>query len=456
MKIRIGIFFLFVGVLAKCSVAQNDSIRFLELLNKYPLSASIEKKRDFVRELYDSIKDSGNHQRTYYFLKTASRFFKEKNEVLTYGATLNYLGLFYNNIGKYNDAIQSFSSGISLLEEYKKKNENTNETHLVLYLIYLNYGNTFYFLDEPNKALVYYKKALFELKNKTNLDHSDSLKIAQVFNNFGITYSLKKDNETGRYYFKKALEINTQLRDSIRIANVLSNLASLHSNENEMDSALSKYFVVKQIYEKTKNKTDIGFINGQIASVYLDMNNPKTALSYALVSLQYCDTTAYSHELVSTYDVLNKIYGKLLDYKNEVKFLRLYTAVSDSVNQEETINEINRKELLLQFNTLHVTDSIKAAEELKRKDLSVQANKRQNYFLIIVLLLTFVALGLIYSRFKITKKQKSIIEIQKGIVDDKNKEITDSINYAKRIQNSLLPTEKYIEKTIKRLNKKST
>jgi len=112
--------------------------------------------------------------------------------------------------------------------------------------------------------------------------------------------------------------------------------------------------------------------------------------------------------------------------------------------------------LKIKIDPKNINSLRKAAEELKRKDLSVQANKRQNYFLIIVLLLTFVALGLIYSRFKITKKQKSIIEIQKGIVDDKNKEITDSINYAKRIQNSLLPTEKYIEKTIKRLNKKST
>lgn len=38
-------------------------------------------------------------------------------------------------------------------------------------------------------------------------------------------------------------------------------------------------------------------------------------------------------------------------------------------------------------------------------------------------------------------------------VTEKNKEITDSIKYAKRIQQTLLPTEKYIEKTFKNLNK---
>ena len=36
------------------------------------------------------------------------------------------------------------------------------------------------------------------------------------------------------------------------------------------------------------------------------------------------------------------------------------------------------------------------------------------------------------------------------IIEDKNKDIMDSIKYAKRIQNSLMPTEKYIERILKK------
>jgi len=39
------------------------------------------------------------------------------------------------------------------------------------------------------------------------------------------------------------------------------------------------------------------------------------------------------------------------------------------------------------------------------------------------------------------------------ILSEKQKEIIDSIRYAKRIQQTLMPTEKYIEKTLKQLNK---
>jgi hypothetical protein len=60
----------------------------------------------------------------------------------------------------------------------------------------------------------------------------------------------------------------------------------------------------------------------------------------------------------------------------------------------------------------------------------------------------------------IIREEKAKIELanveiskQKEIVEEKHKEIKDSINYAKRIQQSQLPTEKYINKSLKRLMK---
>ena len=41
--------------------------------------------------------------------------------------------------------------------------------------------------------------------------------------------------------------------------------------------------------------------------------------------------------------------------------------------------------------------------------------------------------------------------LQKEIIEEKNKDITASITYAKRIQQSLLPTDRYIEKNMNRL-----
>jgi hypothetical protein len=51
------------------------------------------------------------------------------------------------------------------------------------------------------------------------------------------------------------------------------------------------------------------------------------------------------------------------------------------------------------------------------------------------------------------RSQNREIEQKKTIIEEKQKEILDSIQYARRIQRSLLPGENYIQKELFRLNK---
>ena len=60
---------------------------------------------------------------------------------------------------------------------------------------------------------------------------------------------------------------------------------------------------------------------------------------------------------------------------------------------------------------------------------------------VILLLIVFVLI-----RVRSAKKQ---VEEQKHIVEEKNREITDSISYAKRLQNAILPTEEVIQAALK-------
>lgn len=70
---------------------------------------------------------------------------------------------------------------------------------------------------------------------------------------------------------------------------------------------------------------------------------------------------------------------------------------------------------------------------------------------------TFMTATLIYLAVRMFKHENlnysNEINEQRDIIKEKNKDIVSSIQYAQRIQNSLLPTEVYIDKTLKRLNK---
>ena len=96
---------------------------------------------------------------------------------------------------------------------------------------------------------------------------------------------------------------------------------------------------------------------------------------------------------------------------------------------------------------------MKAAQE-KEHALAVLEDKKKNSILISVLagfVLLVIFSAFLLNRFRVTSRQKKIIEEKNKIVEKKQKEILDSIHYAKRIQQSLLPTEKYIVKNLKRL-----
>jgi len=74
-----------------------------------------------------------------------------------------------------------------------------------------------------------------------------------------------------------------------------------------------------------------------------------------------------------------------------------------------------------------------------------------HYLAIIPMLLNVY---LISEFVKARQKAEGQLSHQKALIEEKQKEIIDSIRYARRIQRSQMPNEKFIEKTIDRLRKK--
>ena len=92
--------------------------------------------------------------------------------------------------------------------------------------------------------------------------------------------------------------------------------------------------------------------------------------------------------------------------------------------------------------------------EKQNQDLAQEEQRRYYLYGGVILLLIFGVF--MYNRFRVTRKQKSIIEAQKLEVDkqketieETHKEITDSIAYAKRIQSAILPPSSLIAEHLK-------
>ena len=86
-----------------------------------------------------------------------------------------------------------------------------------------------------------------------------------------------------------------------------------------------------------------------------------------------------------------------------------------------------------------VADSIRVMEEKKVVTAQFKQEETKRYALYVMLVLTIVFGRFMFNRFRLSQKQKNIIQEQKVLVEEKQREILDSIYYARRIQNSLLP-----------------
>jgi hypothetical protein len=94
---------------------------------------------------------------------------------------------------------------------------------------------------------------------------------------------------------------------------------------------------------------------------------------------------------------------------------------------------------------------------IKKTHIPFEAASAENieYTFLLVLACVFTHCAIIIFQFKIAnRKYEATIKKQKEVVEEKQKEILDSIHYARRIQNSLLPTQSYIQRKLSELKKK--
>lgn len=138
-------------------------------------------------------------------------------------------------------------------------------------------------------------------------------------------------------------------------------------------------------------------------------------------------------------NVLAEIESSRGNYKEAFEHYKQYIIYRDSLSNETTRKASIKSQLKYEFEKKEAV--IKEQQE-KERMVAEEKSRVQKIVIasvIVGLLLVIVFAFFIFRSLKVARYQKHIIE-------EKQKEILDSIHYARRIQTSLLPTEKYIVK----------
>jgi tetratricopeptide (TPR) repeat protein len=258
------------------------------------------------------------------------------------------------------------------------------------------------------------------------------------------------------------LQLREEVGDKRGIAECYNNIGFLAHQEGNFISAEGYYKKSLKIREETGDKRGIAECYKNMGYNFLDEKNYESALKISLKSLAMSKELGFPDYIKNAASALSKIYKAKGDYKNALENYELFIVMRDSMSNQETKKAAIKNQLKYEYEKRAAADSVKNAEEQKVKDAQLTAQtaqikqeKFQRYALLIGLVMVLAGLGFVINRFRITQRQKKIIEKQKTAVDEafeklheKNKEILDSIHYARRIQRALLPTEKYIKRNL--------
>ncbi len=386
---------------------------------------------------------------TYILAKQALLLVKKGRDKKKQTKIFNLFGGYYQVKSEYLQAIEYYQKSLKIGEELQDPD--------AMLVAYGNIGALYIHLGQNKKGLEYQFKSL-----NIALKFNKRQKLASIYNNLCLLTLNARDPKKAIEYGLKSLEIFREFNEKNGICSAMGNLGNAYLYIKDMDKALESlkacYKLADEIdnpFEKSKAAVDLG-------GIYLNKKQYNEAIKY------YSEAKAIGEEIedkITIRDSYEGIYNSYKGLNNTQKALESFEhfyAFTNSLNQEEKEAAVNQKEMEFEFNKKAVRDSIKNAEEGKVKDVLLNANKTQiendqilKIFLTAGLILV-IAFGVtIFNRFRITRKQKQIIELknkqteeQKAIIENKNKEILDSINYAKRIQYTLLAHEDFLNENI--------
>ena len=316
-------------------------------------------------------------------------------------------------------------------------------------------GNVYTLMNVPKKALVQYRKAL-----NLNIENSgDSTTIGFLYSNIGNLYH-DINEDSALYFFNKSLKIQMALKDDFRIAQVNWNIGRAYSKNPK--KAIEFYKKSYAFFKKINYVSYLATLANNISISYLKLDNITKASEYAEASLQYADKSKSRLELRNAYSINFKIQEIKNNYEEALKYFELSTMIKDSLNRQSNVKALHEAEIKYEYEKKASADSVFYAEEQKIadarlavKDAELLYNKHiSNGIIIVLFIIVFLSVFLLL-RYQKIQSQNDIIDQQKEIVsktieeikeksqilERKNRETIESINYARYIQRSLYPDE---------------
>jgi serine phosphatase RsbU (regulator of sigma subunit) len=361
-------------------------------------------------------------------LKAKPQIKNKRFLLISLAGSLNNIGYNYKYKGEIEKALDYYHKSLKIQEKLGDKiNLATSLNNIGL--IYDDQGDV-------ENALKYYHNSL-EIQEEID----DKQGIARSLSNIGLVYFHEENITKAIQYYHKSMKIQEEIGDDMGLAISSNNLAAIYSKQGNSLRALEYYEKSMVLEGKVGNKKGVAYALNNMGRVYSEIKNYKEASHYCNKSLNMAQELGFPSHIRNASITLSEVYKKQNKGLQALEMYELYINMRDSINNEKTQKATIRQQAKYEYELQKAKDdaehekilAIEYEEKIKQQILTFSATT--------VLIMVIIFLVFVFNRLKITRKQKMIIEEQK-------KEIIDSINYAKRIQEAMLPHPEIVKELL--------
>lgn len=339
---------------------------------------------------------------------------------------LNNLGTFHFEQGNFPVAIEIFTRSLRLREESGHKKGMAS--------CLTNIGNIYYWQNKLDKALEYYAKAV-----KAAREAGDTRSVSNGIGNQGNIYADMGDYPRALAMLKQSMAIDSATNDRQGLAMSLNSIGSIYSDMGNLDSARVCFEHSMAIREAINDRLGLGAVWNNMGEYHRLRKEYPKAVEYGKKAL------SMARELGNVglqKDAANMLYETYLgsgDHRQALEMFQLYRLMTDSLENVESQQEVMRQQFQYDFDK---KEALLAAEQEKKDAISAEQLKRrsqQRNALMVGVALTLGLAGVSYRSYLVKQRANQVITAQKQAVEEKNHAILESIAYARRLQEAVLP-----------------
>jgi serine phosphatase RsbU (regulator of sigma subunit) len=379
----------------------------------------------------------GNYQLALKYYQESLSISESLGDYQSVALRFNNMGDVYGRLGMLDQAIEYLKKA---LEQYDKANYQYGQA-----LVLSNLSNYLAMMGNIPEAERFSGRAL-ALARKHQLDELKGT----IYQNYGNVFQKKNQIDVALLYYDSSLAIKKIHNAPREVLSTMVSIAYVQSDLKNYPLAMAFYDSAQVIAEELNIPEQLASILMSRGRLKLSLNDQTGALEDLSRGYQLAKKAGLVRLLVGITEPLAQIYQQKGDYKLAYQYISEYSRYNDQFFSDRNKEMTLRKVMAYESNYQRSLDSLaNAAEQMKAEAenqarLQEEKDKQQMLYyglgaVGIIVILLVVAVANQRKSNALIRKQKLKSDKQRELIAEKNQEIIDSINYARRIQQGMLP-----------------